>query len=466
MERVPTSDRDSEPFRQPSVTELLSYADERDIDELVGALQKLESGEWSPEEFRSFRLARGTYGQRQADMSMLRVKIPQGILTAEQLERLADVAEKYSRGFAHVTTRQNIQFHFMKLAEVPLAQRLLATSGLTTREACGHTVRNITACPMAGCCQGEAFDVTPHGQAVTRYFLRKAENQVLPRKFKIALSGCPSDCAMGAINDVGLIAKVKDGACGFQVKVAGGLSTTPEDAHELYDFVPADELIPVIEAVLALFNKHGNRQNKSRARLKYVVRKVGWAAFRSLFEEELATVQKAIGRTHPIDPTPTEILARSPSLPVVRENAGSAPGFERWRETNVTPQKQPGFFAVTVRLIRGDATAAQFRGLAALARNLGDGTARLTIDQNVLVRFISSERLPDFHKGLAAIGLAEGGAGTILDVASCPGAESCNLAVTASRELATALTQKLGNPGQKAPAVDAARDLSIKISGC
>jgi sulfite reductase beta subunit-like hemoprotein len=451
-----------------TITELLSFADVRDIDEFLDGLKKLESGEWTPDQFKVFRLARGTYGQRQADVNMMRVKIPQGILSAEQLERLGEVADGWSRGWGHVTTRQNIQFHFMKLDRMGDAQRHLAAVGLTTREACGNTVRNVTACPLAGVCAEEAFDVTPYGQAVTRHFLRRAQNQALPRKFKIAFSGCPDDCAAGAINDVGCTARVKDGVRGFQVKVAGGLSTTPEDAHLLYDFLPADELIPVMEAVVAVFDKHGNRQNKMRARMKYVVRKLGWEGYRAEFEKELAAIQETVCGKRPIDHVAGEALSRGPSLALAEDKAaaGAPSGFTRWEETNVRAQKQRGFSAVTVRLRRGDVTSAQFRGLAELCRRFGDGMVRLSIDQNVILRFVSVARLESLYLELGRLGLAEAEAGTIADVTSCPGADSCNLAVTGSRELAAALSERLEAPNGHAAAVDAARGLDIKISGC
>src|SRR6266702_4090916 len=225
-----------------SAADLLHFADVRDIDDFIDGLGKYERGEMSADQFRVFRLGRGTYGQRQPDVSMLRVKIPQGVLAAEQVEALATVAERYSRGFGHVTTRQNVQLHFVRMVDVPAAMHILAAVGLTTKEACGNTVRNVTGCSMAGVCAGESFDVTPYAQATTRHFLRRAENQALPRKFKIAFSGCEDDCAFGAINDVACIARVVDGVRGFRVKVGGGLSTTPEDAHLLYDSLPPDRL--------------------------------------------------------------------------------------------------------------------------------------------------------------------------------------------------------------------------------
>ena len=263
-----------------AVPEPLRFSSPADIDDFVDHLRRFESGELSPDQFKVYRLTRGTYGQRQQEVNMLRVKIPQGVLAAPQGERLADIADEYSRGFGHVTTRQNVQFHFVPLKRVPEAMERLNEVGLTMREACGGTVRNVTACALAGVCNGAAFDVTPYGQAVTRHFLRNPICQALPRKFKIALSGCGDDCAQGAINDVAVLARVRNSERGFEVRVGGGLSTSPEDAHPLEDFVPADRLLPVLEAVVRVFDRTGNRQNKSRARLKYVIRKIGIDGFR------------------------------------------------------------------------------------------------------------------------------------------------------------------------------------------
>ena len=437
----------------------LHFSDLKDVDDFIAGLARYESGEWNAEQFRAFRLARGTYGQRQADSSMLRVKIPQGILNGEQLEAMATVAETWGRGFCHLTTRQNVQYHFLKLTDVPVVMTTLAEVGLTTKEACGNTVRNITGCPMAGVCAGESFDVTPYAQAVTRHFLRRAENQALPRKFKIAFSGCEDDCAFGAINDVACIARVDDGVRGFRVKVAGGLSTTPEDAHVLYDFLPAERLIAVIEAVLAVFDRLGNRQNKARARMKYVVRKLGWDGYRKAFEDELAKIAVV---DRPIETEGGESLSRPPVRLRLQRDA-EPEGLDGFRRANVARQRQRGFVAVTVRLVRGDITGAQLRGVAELARRFGDGMVRTTLDQNLLMRFVSEEQLAELYRGLAALGLATPDAGTIYDVTSCPGADSCNLAVTASRELASSLTARL----EATPALaETARDVSIKISGC
>src|SRR6266581_8641157 len=270
------------------------FASEKDLEEFVSTLEAYERGEIAPDAFKTFRLTRGIYGQRQDDVQMIRVKIPQGVLGGDQLRALAVVARTYSRGFGHVTTRQNVQFHFVKMAVVPQAMEALEASGLTTREACGNTVRNITACPMAGVCTDEPFDVTPYGEALTRFFLRNPICQALPRKFKIALSGCPTDCAMGAMHDIGIIARTRevDGRreIGFRVLIGGGLSVSPQNAWVLHEFLPPERLIPVCEAVVRVFDRTGNRRNKGQARMKYAIRKLGWEAFKAEIDKEAAGI--------------------------------------------------------------------------------------------------------------------------------------------------------------------------------
>jgi sulfite reductase (NADPH) hemoprotein beta-component len=440
---------------------VLRFSDPQDIDDFVAHLKKFEAGEMSADAFRLYRLGRGTYGQRQAAVNMLRVKLPQGVASAAQLEALARVADEYSRGFGHVTTRQNLQFHFVQLDRAADAMRLLDSVGMTTKEACGNTVRNITACALAGVCNGAAFDVTPYGQAVTRHFLRNPICQALPRKFKIAFSGCGDDCAQGAINDIGLVALMRNGERGFRVRVGGGLSTSPEDAHPLEEFVPADRLIPTLEAVVRVFDRTGNRENKSRARLKYVLRKLGFDAFRKEYELELAKIAAEGRASMPIavaDERPDVILR------LVRpRQAAPDDGFDQFLRSNCLKQKQSGYYAVIARLDRGDITSAQLRGLARLCREFGDGEARTTNDQNIVIRWVPAESLAALHAELGKLGLGRSGARTIHDVTSCPGADTCNLAVTKSRELTTAVEARL----REAQAVVAgAESLDIKISGC
>ena len=474
----------------------LSFADEADIDAFVSMLDKFERGDITPDEWRGFRLLRGTYGQRQiADAQMLRVKIPQGVLSRTQLDAMADVAERYSRGFAHITTRQNIQLHFLKLHDVEPAMRHLADAGLTTREACGNSVRNITACPYAGVSADEAFDVTPYAEALTRYLLRHPLSSSLPRKFKIAFEGCPSDHIALAINDIGWQARVRtvDGRLqrGFQVLVAGGTSTMARAGLELYEFVPAGSMFEVAEAIVRVYHRLGDYKHKQRNRLKFLVKSLGWEAFKVEFERDLAAFQAEGGAPLPFDPDnppveqppprtardrgvlePFSIASRAVStplsgpgiVPVVQPRlAADAGEYERWATTNVKRQKQSGWSAVVVCTTLGDLTSAQLRLIGELSESFGDGSVRITHDQNLVFRWVPSGDVTELHRSLLAAGLARPGAGTFADVTSCPGAESCKLAVTQSRGLGRVLSEHLD---ARQDLVSAVPGLNIKISGC
>jgi sulfite reductase beta subunit-like hemoprotein len=440
---------------------LPKFSDKRDIDEFVEKLQAFESGELTSEQFRAFRLLRGVYGQRQADVQMFRIKIPMGLLGPDQLNAIAEVADEHSRGFGHVTTRQNIQLHFMQMAEMETVMRRLDEVGLTSREACGNSVRNVTACELAEVCPDAAFDVTPYAEAVVRLFLRHPLSSSLPRKFKIAFSGCGTDCAFGAIHDLGFVAQVRDGQRGFKVYAAGGLSTTPQAAITLHEFVPAAEIGRVGEAVVRMFHALGNRDNKARARLKYVLRKLGEPAFRATYAGLKAEVDaEAVAELRLPDAPKNE-----PASAVAVESGGALPeGYLRWRGSSVVDQRQDGFAAVYVRLFLGDVTSAQLRALAELLPRFGDGTLRLTIDQNLLIPWVDRRSLPALFVALRDVGLARNDVHTASDVTSCPGAESCNLAVTSSRNVARAISERLERPDVASSAGMA--DTTIKISGC
>jgi sulfite reductase beta subunit-like hemoprotein len=435
------------------------FSDPKDIDTFVEMLEKFERGEINAEQFRAFRLLRGVYGQRQQDAQMLRVKIPFGRLFPEQVEALADVGERYSRGFGHVTTRQNVQFHFVQMKDAEPALRRLDEAGLTTREACGNSVRTVTACEVASVCGGAAFDVTPYAEALTRMLLRHPLSSSLPRKFKIAFSGCESDCAFGAINDLGFVATVKDGERGFKVYAAGGLSTTPQAALVLHDFVRAGEISRVAEAVVRLFHALGNRENKHRARLKYVLRKLGEPGFREAYAARLEEVAKEALAEIVEAPQP----ATTPA-PAVIEEGPRAAGYLAWKASAVFAQKQEGYAAVYVRLPLGDVTSEQLRALSKIAQRFGDGTILLSIDQNLVLPWVDARSLPAVHRALVQLDLAQLDRKTARDVTSCPGADTCNLAVTGSRRLAAAIADRLDAPDARASAAFAAT--TIKISGC
>jgi sulfite reductase (NADPH) hemoprotein beta-component len=465
-----------------------------DIDEFVATLARYERGELTPDQWRAFRLVRGTYGQRQTgDAQMIRVKIPQGVLDVTQLGALADAADTWSRGFGHVTTRQNVQLHFVKLHDVELAMRRLAEAGLTTREACGNSVRNITACPYAGVAADEAFDVTPYAEALTRYLLRHPKSSSLPRKFKIAFEGCAEDHAVAAINDIGWQARVRgsNGRArrGFRVTVGGGTSILCRSGYELYEFLPAGQILEVAEAIVRVFHRLGDYAHKQRNRMKFLIRDLGFEKWHGEFARALAEVRAAGGPRLPFDPErppvetaprwqrPAPLSAaaaaalcgaagvRGPGIvpPAPRTLAVRGEDAARWLRTNVRPQKQDGYSVVTVTLPLGDFTGAQMRVLADLALAYGDGTVRVTHDQDLILRWIRTRDVRELHRRLDAAGLGLPDAGTLADVTSCPGAEACRLAVTQSRGLGRLLGERLR---ARPDVVAQAPGLDIKISGC
>ena len=468
--------------------EQLSFAKTRDIDEFVETLKSYENGDITADDWRRYRLLRGTYGQRQDDVQMMRIKIPQGITTGDQLRALGDVAAKYSRGFGHVTTRQNIQYHFVQLKDAEQAMRDLAAVGMTTREACGNSVRNITACPYAGVAHNEVFDITPYAEGMTRYFLGHPLAGSLPRKFKIAFEGCPTDHALASIHDLGWFARIADGQRGFRLTIGGGTSILPTSGYLLYEFLPADQMLEVAEAIVRVYHRLGDYQHPQRNRMKFLIRQLGWEGWRERFEETLAEVRAEGGvpfdastAASIVEGAPDWVPPAAPSVEHVTRVAGSVdvhgpgimPGtvklrpmsdaYLNWMRANVGLQRQEGFVHVTVRLPLGDMTAGQMYVLADLADAYGDGTARLTIGQNVLYRWVKTDVLEEFHQRLEAAGLGAADANTLADVVSCPGAESCRLAVTQSRGLGRVLTEYLDSHPEF---VSLVQDGDIKISGC
>lgn len=468
-----------------------SFAEVSDIDEFVATLERFERGEINAEAWRKFRLVRGMYGQRQAEGGqMLRVKVPQGVLNATQLHALADVAEQYSRGFGHITTRQNLQFHFMPLDVVERAMRRLADAGLTTREACGNSVRNIVACPYAGVAANELFDVTPYAEALTRFLLRHPLSSSLPRKFKMAFEGCASDDhAQTSVNDIGWRATPApdgSGQRGFRVTVAGGTAIMCRSGEVLYEFLPATDMFAVSEAVVRVFHTHGDFEHKQRNRLKFLLKRMGWEGFRSAVDGALAEVRAEGVPPLPFDPEAPPVEQAPdwprPPLPSIRAVAALAtssaldgPGIRPltvpqheddrpgWSASNVRPQKQAGYVVATMTLPLGDITGGQLRVLAVLAQCCADGLVRVTPEQNVMLRWVRAGDVPELYARLAAAGLGRAGAGTITDVTSCPGAESCRLAVTQSRGIAALVKAQLDAvPG----VASIAPDLKIKVSGC
>ena len=423
-------------------------------------------GEITEDQFRPFRLKHGIYGQRQAGVQMVRCKIPGGLLTTSQTEQLGRIADEFGGGLGHLSTRQNMQYHFVPLARVPDLMHLLADVGLTNREACYNTVRNVTVCPWAGIAPDEVFDVRPYAQRVAYAFLRKDLTSNLPRKFKIAFDGCAGhDCIQGAINDIGLRAAIRDGRRGFRMLAGGGLGPLPMEAKLLDEFVPEDRLLNKCEAVIRVFNQHGNRRNKNMARMKFLIRDRGFDWLRDEIEKEFANILTNGGIAwpeivpegfggHQSHPHP---LGDGALLPVV---AGPQNGAG-WRRSNVRAQKQTGYAAVTVKLGQGNITGDQLRAVALLASTAGDGLVRVTIEQNLMLGFIPLGRLDAVHAALDRAGLGESGAGEIQDVVTCPGAHTCNLGLTKTMNLGAALADLVRRYDD--PAV---RGLTIKASGC
>jgi sulfite reductase (ferredoxin) len=462
------------PIPQEILEEIETFEDE---------VTRLQAGDTPVDVFKPFRLQYGIYGQRQPDVQMVRIKIPFGGLTANQLRQVADIADTFATGVGHVTTRQDIQLHFVPLRHVGTIMRKLAEVELTTREACANTVRNVTACALAGVCPGEVFDVTPYAKAVAYHLLRNPLNQSLPRKFKIAFSGCKHDCALTPIHDVGLLAsRNAEGEPGFKMVVGGGLGSTPRIAKLLREFVPMEELIPAIEAMLKVFDNLGNRKNRSKARMKFVIDKLGFEEFSHRWKETYdAMLQSGTTKlglkpaSYPDDP-PLVMPTKSGNGAFAQGNGTSHPNgsstngapsssheaFDRWCATNVVAQRQSGFRAAAVRLPSGDLTSEQMFALADLAERYANGNIRTTINQNMMVRWIPDVHLRHFYDELVTHGLGDPGAEGVTDIVACPGTDTCGLGITSSKGLARALAEVF-------PAGKTADDLegvNVKISGC
>jgi sulfite reductase (ferredoxin) len=467
-------------------------ASELDIFENEIALKK--QGKIEDRIFAETRLRRGAYGQRYDNgqrhdgrasqqlsypsagatkgpntlwdaPGMQRIKIPFGGLNAPQLETLAELSEEYSDGIAHVTTRQDFQLHFIHIEDTPSIMRRLAAVGITTREACGNTVRNVTACPIAGVCQEQAFDVTPYAKATAYFLLGHPDTQDFGRKFKIAFSGCRDNaCGVIRLHDIGLIAVTREGKRGFEVYMGGGLGTVPQQAKLFDEFLPAEELLPIAQATARVFARLGEKKNRNTARLKFLVTKLGIDEFKRLVLAERATLPTDPAWTAYLRDIPTyqEQPLKPPSLLQIETKRPE--GFDTWSKSNVYHQRQAGYATVTVALPLGDITADQLRALADLARKYVQETVRTTVEQNIVLRWVSEGDLPALYTELKQVGLAEPGAGTIVDVAACPGTDTCKLGIASSRGLAGELRLRLSERSFEMD--EAVSGLHIKISGC
>ncbi len=469
----------------------------REVDIFDTQIDLRKHGKLDEKVFAETRLRRGAYGQRYDNgqrhdgarsralafpsagltkgpdtvwdaPGMLRIKIPFGGMTAEQLEVMADLAEEYSDNIAHVTTRQDFQLHFIHIEDTPAIMRRLAAVGITTREACGNSVRNITACPIAGVCAEESFDVTPYAKIMTYYFLGHDDVQDFGRKFKIAFSGCKHNgCGLANFHDLGLIARTKVEAGktirGFEYLVGGGLGAVPHQAKLFDDFITEEELLPITQAMFRVFARLGEKKNRARARIKFLVSKVGIEEFRKLVLEERAKLaDNPYWRSYTQE---IQAYSEGPLRPASPGSSGDGDAqlaaFRRW---NTAPQKQPGFLVVTVKLPLGDLTGRQLRALADIARKYCGDAVRLTVEQNIVLRWVGIGDLPAVYQELEAAGLGEVGAETIADVTSCPGTDTCKLGISASRGLAGELHRRFQEGGFDVD--DITRALKIKISGC
>jgi sulfite reductase (ferredoxin) len=468
----------------------------REIDIYETEIGLRKQGKLDERVFAETRLRRGTYGQRydngqrydgskfqeihypSGDLTkgpstmwdapgMQRIKVPGGSLNAEQLETMADLAEEYSDGVAHVTTRQDFQLHYVHIENTPTLMRRLAASGITTREACGNAVRNVTACPYAGVCQDEAFDVTPYSHALAKFLMGHPDTQNFGRKFKPAFSGCAQHaCGLTSMHDLGLIAATRNEngveKRGFQMYVGGGLGTVPYHAKLLDSFVPVEELMPLTQAIARVYARLGEKKNRNRARIKFLVQDLGIEKFKELVLEERKTLTP--------DPRWTDFIAEAekfeetPLNPGAKEIPGGSAEFQRWCRTNTRPQKHPDYVTATVSLPLGDITSTQLRSLADIVRKFTTETVRTTVEQNFVIRWTAKSDLPALYSALQAAKLADPGAGAIVDIVACPGTDTCKLGISSSRGLAAELRKRLA---EKSFQFDQPVDkLHIKISGC
>src|ERR687893_579690 len=442
---------------------------EREFDDFDTEARRFLDGDVEGDEFIKFRLKQGVYGQRQPDVQMIRVKLPFGGVTPEQMEAFADAIEKYAPlNKGHITTRQNIQVHHVPLTDAAEFIRMIGDANLSSREGCGNTMRNVTGDPWAGTSEGEPFDPTPYAGAYVRYFVRHETTQLMPRKVKTAFTATDEDRAITGIHDIAFIPRIRDGVKGFEMRVGGGTSIMPRIAPTLREFVTADdgEYLKVTEAVLRIFDRQDwLRANRARARIKVFVDKFGIEELARQVDEELEGDWVA---ERDFDPTPLLFVddeeAGAPPPPATWASPnGDLSEFDRWAATSVVPQRQAGFSTVQVKVVRGDLTPEQFRGLAEIMRKYSGGYARTTVHQNLVLRWVRDETAYEVWRALSALGLGDAGADEINDVISCPGTDSCKLGITSSMGLNHAVRERIESMGIEDPLT---RRIHIKMSGC
>ena len=440
-------------------TEIENPIVEKDIIELADKIEQFKDGKIDEEKFRSLRLARGVYGQRQQGVQMIRIKIPYGKISSHQLRRISEVSDEYSRGRLHITTRQDIQIHYVDLDRTPELWAELERDNVTLREACGNTVRNVTASETAGFDVNEPFDVSPYADALFKFFLRNPICQEMGRKFKVSFSSSDEDTGLSYIHDLGFIAKIENNIRGFKVMIGGGLGSQPRHADELYRFLPTDQIIPLMEGVLRVFDRHGERKSRSKARMKFLLKSTGLEAFRTLIETEQKAIEHQSVPINSVDfplSIPAEIEA--PTVEIKDQKT-----FELWKSTNLIPQKQAGYKAIGIKVLLGDFYTDKARALADLVQTYAAGELRLTLRQNIVIPFVREDLIPVVYTELEKLGFTELGYNKAVDITACPGTDTCNLGISSStgiaRELETVIKTEY-------PTYLNNKDLVIKISGC
>jgi sulfite reductase (ferredoxin) len=433
-------------------------------------IKKYRRGELDETKMQKYRLHFGTYAQRQEGVQMQRIKIPGGFLNADQLVRLADASERYGSGFMHFTTREDAQIYYVQLEQAPELLRFLAAGGITSREACGNTVRNITACYRAGTSASEPFDVSPYADALFRFLVRNKWNQNLGRKFKITFEGCTEDHSRLRIHDIGLwaVTQTRNGIMrrGFRVFLGGGLGAAPHLAYLYTDFLPVEELFNLTAATLRLFDRYGERKARMKARLKFLIETLGWDSFLAALEEERQQVGPIplAPYLNDLDPEPTEKReVRRNGLNVLKQEAND-PAFQEWAYDSVIEHKDPEYRGVHVRIKLGDLTAQRARQLADISRRFSASQLRISVEQNIYLPWVHHTDLVDLYSALGNVSLGDSGVGTIADVTTCPGSDTCRLGIASAKGLGSALDEALGAISIRR--LEATGPLKIKISGC
>ena len=441
-------------------TEIEDPIVQKEIIDLEKKIHSFRSGQIDDERFRSLRLARGIYGQRQEGVQMIRIKLPYGKVTSEQLKRITEVSDKYSTGRLHITTRQDIQIHYVSLDRTPELWSELAKDDITLREACGNTVRNITGSELAGVDVDEPFDVSPYAHGLFQYLLRNPICQEMGRKFKISFSSSDKDTALSYLHDLGFIPKIVNGEKGFKIMFAGGLGSQPSHAELLSEFVPVNQIIPTAEGIIRVFDRYGERAKRLKARMKFLIKDLGRDEFLRLVDEE----KKALPfHTYEIDTTAFEGPISEPLLAVPSVTIEDVEAFEAWKKSNVIVQKQAGYVAIGIKVLLGDFYTDKARLLADLIKNYGANELRFSLRQNIVLRNIKEENLAFFYQELAKLDFVALGYDTIGDITACPGTDTCNLGIASSTGIADELERVLKT---EYPQYSNNQQIAIKISGC